>query len=172
MIVFELECRIGGHRFEGWFGSSDDFASQQQRGLLACPQCGAADVAKAPMAPRLARKGNQMPGAPVAVPTAPARVVPAEKPPAPARAMTVPAELPPKVVSMMQAVAAVQAEALKSSRWVGESFADDARAMHYGEKDHEPIHGQASPEEARELIEEGIEIAPVLFPLASPGEIN
>lgn len=174
MIVFELECRSGGHRFEGWFGSSDDFASQQQRGLITCPQCGAGDVAKAPMAPRLARKGNQISDTQAAVPSVPARVAPAETvlAQAPAKAMTFPADMPPKVVAMMQAVAVAQAEALKSSRWVGDNFADDARAMHYGEKDHEPIHGQASPEEARELIEEGIEIAPVLFPLAPPGEVN
>jgi hypothetical protein len=125
------------------------------------------------MAPRLARKGNQMPGAPIVVPARGSPVdTPAPTPPVPAQAMTVPAELPPKVAAMMHAVAIAQAEALKSSRWVGDSFADDARAMHYGEKDHEPIHGQASPEDARELIEEGIEIAPVLFPLAPPGEVN
>ncbi len=59
MIVFDLECRTGQHRFEGWFGSSEDFARQQERGLVSCPQCGSGDVAKAPMAPNLPRKGNQ-----------------------------------------------------------------------------------------------------------------
>ena len=58
MIVFDLCCGEG-HRFEGWFGSSDDFAAQQTRGLVACPRCGSAEVAKAPMAPAVPRKGNQ-----------------------------------------------------------------------------------------------------------------
>jgi hypothetical protein len=71
---------------------------------------------------------------------------------------------------MFKALATMQAEALKSSKWVGDSFADDARAMHYGEKDVEAIHGQATPEEARDLIEEGIEIAPVLFRLRRPAK--
>ena len=61
MIVYDLECRSEGHRFEGWFKSSEDFARQQERGLVACPFCGSGDVAKAPQAARLARKGNQKP---------------------------------------------------------------------------------------------------------------
>jgi len=164
MIVFDLECRTGGHRFEGWFASSDDFTRQQQRGLVACPQCGSPDMVKAPMAPRLARKGNQLAGAPSAVPAT-----------APAPAATVPqmtAPLPPQALAMMHAVAKMQAEALKSSRWVGNKFAEDARAMHYGDKEHASIHGQATPDEARGLVEEGIEIAPVLFPIAPPDEVN
>ena len=160
MIVFDLECREGGHRFEGWFGSSEDFQRQQDRGLVACPQCGCAEVIKAPMAPRLARKGNQAADAPA---TRPAATTPA---------MTTPPALPPQAIAMMRAVAAMQAEALKSSHWVGERFADDARAMHYGDKNHQPIHGQATVEEARALVEEGIDIAPVLFPIAPPDEIN
>ena len=73
---------------------------------------------------------------------------------------------------MMRALAMAQAEALKSSRWVGGKFAEQARAMHYGEQDAEMIHGQATPDEARALIEEGVEVAPVLFPIAPPGEVN
>ena len=116
MIVFDLECRVGQHRFEGWFASSQEFDRQQARGLVTCPDCGALDVIKAPMAPRLARKGNQQDAAP----------------PEPANAMT-PAALPPEAKAALVALARMQAEALKSSRWVGKSFADDARAMHYGE---------------------------------------
>ena len=59
MIVFDLACSAG-HRFEGWFGSSQDFAAQQDRGLVECPQCGCARITKAPMAPAVARKGNQL----------------------------------------------------------------------------------------------------------------
>ena len=51
MIVFDLQCQTLGHRFEGWFASSEDFAAQQVRGLVSCPQCGSGDVIKAPMAP-------------------------------------------------------------------------------------------------------------------------
>ena len=165
MIVFDLECRTcmangASHRFEGWFGSSDDYARQQDRGLVSCPTCGSGDVGKAVMAPAVGRKGNQ--AAPVHPQSSP------EKP----RQVSAGAPLPPQAVAMVRAIAAMQAEALKSSTWVGEKFADDARAMHYGEKDAAPIHGQTTPEVARELIEEGIEIAPVLIPVVPPGEAN
>ena len=73
---------------------------------------------------------------------------------------------------MLRAYAAAQAEALRSSNWVGDKFADKARAMHYGEEDVAAIHGQASPEEAQDLIEEGIDIAPVLFPIVPPEQAN
>lgn len=162
MIVFDLECRTGKHRFEGWFGSSDDYARQQERGLVTCPTCGSADVGKAVMAPAVGRKGNQF-SVPSVVP-APAQAA------APAPAGEV--KLPPEAVQMFKALAAMQAEALKSSRWVGGNFAEDARAMHYGEKEAEAIHGQASVDEVRELVDEGIEIAPVLFPIAPPNETN
>lgn len=166
MIVFDLECRAAGHRFEGWFGSSQDFASQQERGLLTCPACGSADVGKAVMAPRVGRKGNQLPAPSSSTPAAPQPGAA----PSPAQAMG--GGLPPEAVAMFRALAAMQAEALKASTWVGESFAEDVRAMHYGEKDPEPVHGQATLDEARELIEEGIEVAPILFPIVPPGEAN
>ncbi len=166
MIVFDLECRDGGHRFEGWFGSSEDFAQQQARGLLTCPTCGSVDVGKAVMAPRLGRKGNQLPAA--------APAVPAQGTPAPieARPQSMAHALPPEATAMMKAIAVMQAEALKTSTWVGDGFAENARAMHYGEKDAAPIHGQATLDEARELIEEGVEVAPILFPIVPPGEAN
>ena len=81
-------------------------------------------------------------------------------------------QLPPEAVALFQAIAEAQAEALKSSRWVGDSFADQARAMHYGEREHEAIHGQATPEEARELLEEGVSVAPLLFPVVPPEQAN
>lgn len=160
MIVFDLECRDHGHRFEGWFGSSDDFASQQARGLVTCPVCQSADVGKAVMAPNVGRKGNQLAPRPAAPVEAPQPVTNAGPP------------IPPEAVAMFRAIAEAQAEAIKSSRWVGEKFAEEARAIHYGDKEAEPIHGQASPAEARELVEEGIELAPILFPIVPPGEAN
>lgn len=161
MIVYDLECRAGGHRFEGWFGSSGDFDSQRDRGLLACPICGSADVAKAVMAPAVPRKGNQLPE-PVPAPKQPAKLPHAAGGP----------PIPPAVAEMMRAYAKAQAEALKSSKWVGEDFPEQARAMHYGEEDHAPIHGQATLEEAKDLLEEGIAVAPVLFPVVPPDKAN
>lgn len=161
-IVFDLECRSAQHRFEGWFKSSDDYARQQERGLVACPHCGSADVGKAVQAPRLARKGNQRS-------EVPAKAVPSQPEPAPA----VPAApLPPQAIEVLQKLAVMQAEALKSSRFVGDSFAEDARAMHYGERDAETIHGRASVEQAKELIEEGIALTPLPFPVTPPEQAN
>ncbi|MFC3174291.1 DUF1178 family protein [Novosphingobium bradum] len=169
MIVYDLECRAGGHRFEGWFGSSTDFEQQRERGLLSCPVCGAADVAKAVMAPAVPRKGNQMP--------VQARESRGEggssAPPQPKTPVATGApSLPPQAAALLRAYAAAQAEALKASKWVGDDFPEQARAMHYGEEDQAPIHGQATADEARELIEEGIAVAPVLFPVVPPDKAN
>ncbi|MBB4615620.1 DUF1178 family protein [Novosphingobium taihuense] len=163
MIVFDLQCGPNGHRFEGWFGSSQDYESQQARGLVSCPSCGSPDVVKAVMAPNVGRKGNQLP-----VPTRGT----SEPSPAPAAQPMANAPLPPEAVAMLKAVAAMQAESIKSSTWVGEKFADNARAMHYGEKDPAAIHGRATLDEARELIEEGIPVAPLLVPVVPPEETN
>jgi len=156
MIVFDLECRTGGHRFEGWFGSSEDFARQQERGLVVCPECGSHEVTKAVMAPNVGRKGNQL----------------VEARSARSGQVSKGAALPDEALQMMQRLAAMQAEALKDSRWVGESFVEDARAMHYGEKDAESIHGQATLEQAKELLDEGIEVMSLPFPMAPPGKAN
>lgn len=162
MIVFDLQCGPLGHRFEGWFGSSADYDDQQARKLVSCPVCGSGDVTKAVMAPNVGRKGNQL-------------ALPVAKAEAPAQASGPPMAnmpLPPEAVAMLKAVAAMQAETLKTSTWVGEKFADDARAMHYGEKEVAPIHGRTSLKEAQELVEEGIPVAPVLVPVIPPEEAN
>lgn len=154
MIVFDLSCDQG-HRFEGWFGSSDDFAAQQARGLVACPQCGSPDVAKAPMAPAVPRKGNQLAAAP-------------REP----RQALASGPMPAEVLTALQQLAEAQSQALRNSKWVGDAFAEQSRAMHYGERDSETIHGQASPDEARALFEEGIPVSPLPFPVAPPDELN
>lgn len=162
MIVFDLECRAGGHRFEGWFASSGAFAAQQEQGLIACPSCGSPDIGKALSAPRLARKGNQIATVPAPAPAA-----------APAQEQAlVRGSMPPEAAKMLAALAQMQAAMLESSRWVGDSFAEDVRAMHYGEQEVETVHGQATADQARELLEEGIAIAPLLFPVAPPDEIH
>lgn len=159
MIVYDLAC-TDGHRFEGWFGSSADFEDQRARGLLACPTCGASDVSKAPMAPAVPSKGNSR-----------QEVLPAETRPPEARAMAN-GPMPPQVQQALAALAKAQAEALKSSTWVGDKFAEETRKMHYGERDEAPIHGQASLAEAKALIEEGVPVAPLPFPVAPPDKLN
>jgi hypothetical protein len=72
----------------------------------------------------------------------------------------------------LQAMATMQAEALKQSRWVGSDFAEQSRAQHYGEREVETIHGQATPEQAQDLIEEGIAVMPLPFPVAPPDQTN
>ena len=154
MIVFDLSC-ADGHRFEGWFGSSADYEGQRDGGLLACPFCGSCEVGKAPMAPAVPAKGNSRPES-----------LPAAAAPQQAMANT---PLPPQVLA---ALAKAQAEALKNSTWVGEKFAEETRKMHYGERDEAPIHGQASLAEAKALIEEGVPVAPLPFPVAPPDKLN
>ncbi len=154
MIVFDLSC-TEGHRFEGWFGSSNDFEDQRARGLLACPTCGAAQVTKAPMAPSVPAKGNSR-----------QEVLPPESRP---MANT---PMPPELQKAMAALAKVQAEVLKNSTWVGDRFAEETRKIHYGERDDAPIHGQASLAEAKALIEEGVPVAPLPFPIAPPEKLN
>lgn len=157
MIVFDLSC-ADGHRFEGWFGSSGDYESQQARGLVACPHCGSSEVSKAPMAPAVPAKGN-----------AGAERLPAA-PDTPRQLANAP--LPPQVRQALAALAKVQAEALKKSTWVGDRFAEESRAMHYGERAEAPIHGEASLAEAKALIEEGVPVAPLPFPVAPPDKLN
>jgi len=154
MIVFDLQCQSLGHRFEGWFASSEQFAAQQQRGLVTCPHCGSADVAKAIMAPNVGRKSNQA----LAM-----------------RSATHPvssASIPDEARELMNRLVQIQADALQQSRWVGKDFAAESRKMHYGEADNETIHGQATAEEAKELIDEGIAVMPLPFPVAPPEELN
>jgi hypothetical protein len=156
MIVFDLSCS-GGHRFEGWFSSSEDYTAQQERGLLACPHCGSAEIDKAPMAPAVPRKGNRANPAAVTGPQQQSMVGGAPS---------------PEVLEAMTKLATLQAEALKGSEWVGDRFAEESRAMHYGERDAAVIHGQATLAEAKELHEEGIPVMPLPFPVSPPDDIN
>lgn len=165
MILFDLKC-AQGHVFEGWFASGEDYARQKDTGLLHCPLCGDARVEKAVMAPAVAPKGNQrVDGA-----RADTSAAPAAPPTAPAGATD--AEGAGKLMQLMQALATAQGEALKESQWVGSRFAEQARAMHYGEESRRSIHGEVDKAEARALIEEGVEVAPLLFPVVPPGARN
>ena len=154
MIVFDLRCAPVGHVFEGWFGSSGDFESQQARGLVECPLCGSGDVAKAPMAPAVGAKGNR------------------EAPSLPATPQDLFASAPAEVKAMLAAAAAVQKKLLQGSEGVGRRFADEARAIHLGDAENRPIHGRASPVEAAALAEEGIAVAALPFPVVDAAEEN
>ena len=83
-----------------------------------------------------------------------------------------PAIQPEQVQALMQALAKAQAAALSESQWVGDKFADRARAMHYGEAEHSIIHGTANPQEARAMMEEGLPVAPLLVPVIPPDQVN
>jgi hypothetical protein len=133
MIVFDLQCEESGDRFEAWFRSSADYEDQRERGLVQCPMCQSNRVAKAPMAPRVPKKGNTL---------------------------------------NLGQLAAFQAELLKGSDWVGDRFAEEARAMHLGEIEQRPVHGNATAAEAKSLIEEGIPVAPLPLPITTPDQVN
>lgn len=150
MIVFDLKCGRD-HVFEAWFGSSADYEDQRGRGLIQCPMCGDADIGKAPMAPRVSTGTAEEPSLPVAAAG-----------PGPA----------PEMKALLGAVAQLQARMLEKSEWVGRRFADEARAIHLGESDERSIHGQATPDEAEALREEGIAVMPLLLPIAPPDQIN
>lgn len=146
MIVFDLSCGAG-HVFEAWFGSSVDYEDQRARGLVACPICGATDVAKAVMAPNVAPKGNAQG---VAVPMQSGTPAPAE------------------LKAMLAALAKAQAKMLEGSEHVGKRFASEARAIHDGDAPDRPIHGEATVQEAKALIEEGVPVAPLPLPIVPP----
>lgn len=159
MIVFDLVCGDGGHVFEAWFSSTEDYESQQTRGLVNCPICGAADVQKAVMAPRISTKGNRKESP----------QLPAKSRPVPMSNGGIPADA---AKAMLKALAEAQTRILETSDYVGERFADEARAIHVGDKEHRAIHGQATPDQARALVDEGIEVSPLPFPVRPPGADN
>lgn len=163
MIVFDLLCGDGGHVFEAWFGSSEDFDAQQARGLVQCPICGSSAIDKAVMAPRLGVKGNRRQQIKVAPsPAEAAGPVPMASGETSAAAMK----------AMLRALADAQKKALEGSDYVGTRFAEEARAIHDGEIEERPIHGQATADEAKALIEDGIRVAPLPFPVRPPGRDN
>ncbi|AVO47339.1 DUF1178 family protein [Phreatobacter cathodiphilus] len=140
MIRYALHCDKA-HEFESWFPSSDSYEAQRKQGFVACPVCGSTRIDKALMAPQVARKDR----APVAEPATPT------PPPSPVAVVSpVEQELRAKLRELREHI-------VKTADPVGERFAEEARKIHYGETEHRSIYGQATPEEARELAEEGIE---------------
>lgn len=149
MKVLDLQC-AHQHVFEGWFASEDDFHSQLERGLVSCPLCGEQRIEKKLSAPRLNLRAAKQDAEP-----SPARGVAMSNHPAHAELV----ELQARMLKAMREIVA-------STEDVGERFAEQARAMHHGEMERRNIRGNATPEVALELIEEGVDVMPL--PLLPP----
>ncbi|MDE2330608.1 MAG: DUF1178 family protein, partial [Bradyrhizobium sp.] len=147
MIHYNLRCERG-HAFESWFQSSAAYEQQEKRKLVNCPVCGSAKVERGIMAPQIvSKKGRDI------VEPSPAAAIPAAAAPASAPLlMAQERELRAKLKELRDHI-------LSSSDNVGERFPNEARKMHYGDIEHRPIYGEASPDEARALMEEGVEVS-------------
>jgi len=141
MIVYDLRC-ADGHRFEGWFGSARDFASQRKRGLLSCPSCGDGKIERTLSAPRIN--------------------VGAQAPEAPARTPEMDGKDPFAIAQMLYS--RMLDEVLTNSEDVGKAFPDEARKIYYSQAQARPIRGQASDEEHAALVDEGIPVARIPLP--------
>src|SRR5262245_416845 len=153
MIRYSLDCEHG-HDFESWFASSDAYDKQVKRKLVTCPVCGSPKVEKAIMAPRLARTGKGRPALPEPVPAS----VPAPVPPEPKAPV---AMISPQEREFRQKLKALRDHLVQNAEHVGPRVPEEARKMHYGEIEHRSIYGEASPDEAKALHEEGIEFHPL-----------
>ena len=151
MIRYSLRC-ARGHVFESWFQSSAAYESQEKRKLVSCPSCGSVKVERGIMAPQIVSKKGR--NTDVTVP----------------EASTAPAETPatgstPLLMAQERELRAklkeLRDQITRNADNVGERFPNEARKMHYGDIEHRPIYGEASPDEARALIEEGVEVSPL-----------
>ncbi len=138
MIRYSLKCGAG-HSFESWFKTGEAFLALDVAGHLACPVCGSVEVSKDLMAPavRPSRKAE------AAAPARPDLSAPAS--------------------DLEEKIAALRRQIEENSDYVGLNFAAEARAIHAGEAPERAIHGEAKPEEARAMIEEGLPVAPLPF---------
>ena len=152
MIKYALVCDKG-HEFESWFADSAAYDRQRKRKLVACAVCDSTKIEKAIMAPRIATKKAKRPP-----PDAPAPVsapVTNEAPAAPV------AMLSPQELEFRSKLKELRDHLVKNAENVGAKFPEEARKMHYGEIEHRSIYGVATPDEAKELLEEGIECHPL-----------
>lgn len=136
MIKYALKCQ-NGHRFEGWFSNSADYDAQAAAGALTCPVCDTSDISKDIMAPAIATGRRKE------------------------AARTVEA-----ISAMREAARKARAYVEKNFDNVGKRFPEEARKIHYGESEERGIYGVATPDEVKELTEEGVNIAPL--PAADP----
>lgn len=152
MIVFDLQCSEG-HRFEGWFASRLEFASQRKRGLLSCPNCGSASVERVPSATRI-NTGAEPAKAPAARPTQQDPQLIGRDPFALAQVL----------------YSRLLDEILTKTEDVGAQFPAEARRIHYEQAPVRPIRGEATQEEHDALLDEGIPVA--RFPMPPVGRLN
>ena len=163
MIRYALNCEHG-HAFESWFQNSAAYDKQAKRALVTCPVCGSAKVEKAIMAPRLARTE---PGEPVEARPAPPLPMPANLPaptlslPPSAPGKTPVAIMSPQERELRKKLKELREHIARNADYVGPGFPEQARKIHYGEIEHRSIYGEASPDEAKALHEEGIEFHPL-----------
>ena len=150
MIRYNLICDKR-HEFESWVADSAAYDKQAKRGLVSCPLCGSAKIEKAIMAPRLARTDKSGP-----------IMRPAEEAaPAPAEAPTPVAMISPQEREFRKKLKELRDHLTANADNVGKKFPEQARKMHYGEIEHRSIYGEASPQDAKDLHEEGIEFHPL-----------
>ncbi|MDE2075554.1 MAG: DUF1178 family protein [Burkholderiales bacterium] len=155
MLVVDLVC-AHGHTFEGWFQSADDLADQQSRGLLSCPMCGHTEVQRRPSATRFNRSGvGETSGQPAE------RWAQVEEP---SRTTGLSADANDVVRELQSVYLHAIRQVIQSTEDVGERFADEARKMHHGEEPARPIRGQATPDEAEALKDEGIDVVSFVVP--------
>lgn len=144
MIRYALRCECG-HSFESWFQSSSAYESQRKRHLVTCPVCDSAKVEKAIMAPRLAAKSTKAVAEPVA--------------PNPETAS--PLMMSPEAQEIATKLRELRAHVENNAENVGRRFPNEARKIHYGDSEHRAIYGQATADETRSLLEEGVEVMPL-----------
>ena len=165
MIQYSLKC-ADGHEFDSWFQSAAAFNKLAAAGMVSCAVCGGTSVEKAVMAPRVrpGRKAVSGVGEPEPQAAAPADPASAPAPhPVPASAPAGPGMLSRPSGKVEQAIAELRRKVEENSDYVGDSFVQEARAMHLGEAPERAIHGEAKLEEARELLEEGVPVMPLPF---------
>ena len=139
MIRYDLTC-AEGHSFDGWFRDSASYDTQAAKGLVVCAQCGSPRIDKQLMAPGIAAKANR-------------------KFEPPQRMVAGPVD--PRAKAMLQMMRGMRAEVEKNAEYVGRKFPDEARRIHYEEVEKRGIYGEATADDARALIEEGIEVHPL-----------
>jgi hypothetical protein len=164
MIRYTLACDQG-HNFESWFQNSAAYDKQAKRSLVSCPVCGSVKVEKAMMAPSLARNDSVAPEPPAPPVPAPAAATPPPKAQtntqANVQAKAQVAMMSPVERELRQKLKELRDHITKNANYVGSRFPEEARKIHYGEIEHRSIYGEASPDEAEELQEEGIEFHPL-----------
>ncbi|MBI4275993.1 MAG: DUF1178 family protein [Rhizobiales bacterium] len=148
MIRYALVCDHK-HQFEVWFANSADHDNQAARGLVTCPECGSIKVEKAIMRPAIGNAGKSK-----------SKPLPAAETPAPAETNQV-AMMSPQEREFRKKLKDLRDHVTKNADYVGKTFPEEARKMHYGEIEHRSIYGEASPDDAKKMYEEGIEFHPL-----------